>query len=98
MKSKSIISTVFGLLMLVVISCQIIDAATKVSMDNETIELTDINDDLEEEDLLENENFIPLQKNNYIELDFGNRLLRIHNSLKPLLIFIQVPSPPPELA
>ena len=84
--------------MLVAFSHQFIDVIIDMSIENETIELTDLQDDLEEEeDLFEDHNLISYQKKQLTKKDTKRQLAQTDFSLKPLCVFIQIPSPPPEL-
>ena len=84
--------------MLVALSVQIMDNIIDLPFDEDNIELSQLDDENEqEEDELFGDTLVSIYQD--LEDEFQNRILEasVLNSVHFSLLFIEIPSPPPEL-
>lgn len=99
LKNRVFISLLFGLFVIIVLSFQMINTLVNISIENDTIELSELNDYVEEkEDHFEEVLFYnsPNQYKNNGHVESCH--FRLLSTVEYKTIFIKIPFPPPELA
>jgi hypothetical protein len=99
LKNRSIISFIFGFFVIAVLCFQMIDSLADTFIENDTIELSELNDDVEEEeDLFEDPLFCFISPQYQNDLHVESRYSAVICAEIYNTIFIKIPFPPPELA